>query len=385
MKNKYKLIDGGSYLIPESKIPEVIPEGFHDSLAKIRSNIQSLLVQFEAPLPAISQALSLANEQTQKFADLARNLALSMQVTTIFPQLDELAKKTAISFDMISGVSARASILPENFHVSLTNSTKLISLTECFVDTVSEWQNIGAKLGNEIPRVFQEFQTQQLEDINALNDIVASIIPDLSKHIAPINELSFLDVSTREVFAHSYAISGLMPTATKGYIRIPDRGKELFEKLSDEATGEIVVLLGNVNTELVSMWHGVKDAALNQHHDHKRHIGISLRELLTELIHKLAPDKLVQAWSNSPVHFGENGRPTRNARLEFILREIDDCKLAKFLALDIKAALELFQVVNGMTHSRASSLSGEGVRAVIFRAEQLIIYLIKVSRKLYDA
>jgi len=51
------------------------------------------------------------------------------------------------------------------------------------------------------------------------------------------------------------------------------------------------------------MWQGAESPLESQHPDYGRHLTVSLRELLTHLIHRLAPDEKVKAWTNNPDHF----------------------------------------------------------------------------------
>jgi hypothetical protein len=76
-----------------------------------------------------------------------------------------------------------------------------------------------------------------------------------------------------------------------------------------------------IENGLYEMWQGAVEAYSSKHHDKIRHFAVSLRELLTHLLHILAPNDEVNLWTNDPQMF-HKGQPTRNCRLSYICRNI---------------------------------------------------------------
>ena len=65
-------------------------------------------------------------------------------------------------------------------------------------------------------------------------------------------------------------------------------------------------------------------------------------------MHQLSPDReLLPVVTPDDMH---NGKPTRRARLRFIFRDQAGPEIAKFFEADLKAAIELFDLLNSGTH-----------------------------------
>jgi Predicted pPIWI-associating nuclease len=73
--------------------------------------------------------------------------------------------------------------------------------------------------------------------------------------------------------------------------------------------------------------------------------SISLRELFTHVLHKLAPDSEIRSWTSSPEYF-DRGNPTRKARLLFICRDINYDPFSAFVEKDITSVLSFWEVLN---------------------------------------
>src|SRR5205807_8564371 len=92
-------------------------------------------------------------------------------------------------------------------------------------------------------------------------------------------------------------------------------------------------------------------ALLSQNPDKVRHAFTSIRELLTQIIHKLAPDDEIRNWSSEP-SFYDKGKPTRKARLSFISRSIIKYpKWKEFFETDIENLVKLFNMLQDLTHN----------------------------------
>jgi hypothetical protein len=73
-----------------------------------------------------------------------------------------------------------------------------------------------------------------------------------------------------------------------------------------------------------------------------RHLSSSLRELFTQVLHRLAPDKAVQGWTSNPEHYDQGGRRAGHdcsisAEHQFgdfsVVVEADVAAVLKFLGL----------------------------------------------------
>jgi len=135
-----------------------------------------------------------------------------------------------------------------------------------------------------------------------------------------------------------------------------ERERDLVRKeLRDERTACLPKLLAQLDPDLPRLLEGSNAALMSEGPDRIRHHAISLRELLTHVVHKLAPDAEVRSWTSDPAHFA-NGRPTRRARLLYIAHGCDSPALHDFIERDVDASLALLDVYQQGTHAVTSDL-----------------------------
>lgn len=128
---------------------------------------------------------------------------------------------------------------------------------------------------------------------------------------------------------------------------------------------------------LLKLWHGAVQAALSDNPDKVRHAITSLRELFTQVMHRLAPDEDIEAWSSDPRHFGEKNRPTRRARLLYIVTGLDHDPFTEFLGADIDSLLTLTGAFQSGAHKAETELSLRQMRLVFHRAGSTLCSLIE--------
>lgn len=134
-------------------------------------------------------------------------------------------------------------------------------------------------------------------------------------------------------------------------------------------------LLLRCHPDLVSLWRGAREAYSYKNTDYVRHVSVSLRELLTQVLHRLAPDHSVREWTDNPAHFHDDG-PTRRARLLYLSRGFHHAPLDKFVRADVEAALAVLNVIQATTHQPLSPVTDQQLRVLILRMEGLVRYLL---------
>jgi len=137
--------------------------------------------------------------------------------------------------------------------------------------------------------------------------------------------------------------------------------------------------LPQINSGLVNLWNGSKEALRSDNPDRIRHFGVSLRELFTQVLHSLAPNYKIKLWTSREEYF-HNGTPTREARLNYICRNINNGKLEKFVEKDIVALLEFLDLFQDCTHKIKSRIAENQLIAMQCRAESAIKYLIIIGK-----
>lgn len=149
--------------------------------------------------------------------------------------------------------------------------------------------------------------------------------------------------------------------------------------LEGEGDSSIDTLLAALNPALPSVWLGAREALHSDNPDRGRHVVVSLRELLTRVLHALAPTAKVQDWTSDPSHYHE-GRLTREARVLFACRDVNHGPFSKFVSADVRATIELISLFLRGTHEIAVSFSEAQLRALVVRTESLLRFLILVAR-----
>lgn len=156
----------------------------------------------------------------------------------------------------------------------------------------------------------------------------------------------------------------------------PATGDEI-ETILDEAVDDFESRLGSLHQGLVEAYKGGIDALNAGGRDWRRHVMVSFRELSTHVLHLLAPDeKLIPSAAPGDLH---NGKPTRRARLNFIFNDVAGPAIAKFYEADMKAAIELFDLLNDGTHRLEQSATSEQAHYIRGRVVGLITAVLEAS------
>jgi hypothetical protein len=154
--------------------------------------------------------------------------------------------------------------------------------------------------------------------------------------------------------------------------------KDFHRNEIQKGVGKLEDLLLDIGAgDLVAMWRGALDVLDSRHTDYARHCSVSLRELLTQVIHKLAPDNHIREWTNDPKLFDKN-RPTRKARLLFICRSVNHDIFSDFVDKDIDAILEFFKLFQRGTHQVIIPYTHIQLLTLKAKIESTISFLIEI-------
>jgi hypothetical protein len=150
-------------------------------------------------------------------------------------------------------------------------------------------------------------------------------------------------------------------------------------KLASATADEVMSRLEELDPQLPELLRGARSAPRANTHDTARHVCVSLRELLGHVLHRLAPDVEIRAWSQDSHHY-HNGNPTRRARMLYLYERIQGPPLQKFIEADVRAALELFDALSSGTHVPVFCVSDEGLACLAHRAEGLLLTFLKLGK-----
>ena len=157
-----------------------------------------------------------------------------------------------------------------------------------------------------------------------------------------------------------------------------DGGLVIAEAISQSVLS-VDALLANFDDRLCPLLQGARAAVMSDNPDRGRHVTTSLRELITTVLHALAPDDCIRQWSTDKRHFSNN-RPTRRARIEYVHRHINADPLTRFVEKDVQSILLLFELLQVGTHGVESRFTDSQLDFMLQRTESFVGLLISTSQ-----
>jgi hypothetical protein len=162
--------------------------------------------------------------------------------------------------------------------------------------------------------------------------------------------------------------------------RLLRQQKQAFRKvISSDAERSLNSLLSALDPNFISVWKGAREARQSGNPDKIRHFTISMRELFTQVLHRLAPDDEVRAWTKRPEHYSNN-IPTREARLLYICRGINSPPLDRFVENDVRTVIEFLKIFQIGTHEIAPQFTDEQLIALEAKLENTLIFFAGVGK-----
>jgi len=181
-----------------------------------------------------------------------------------------------------------------------------------------------------------------------------------------------IEIFTSAGVLNSLSYSGM----DEGY---SESEKQIKHEIEEQIEVSVIELLDSLDPRLHKTWLGAKEALRSDNPDRKRHVVVSLRELVTHVLHSLAPDKEVQKWTDKPEHFHE-GRPTRTARVLYICRGVNHGPFTSFINADVKANVEFIALFQRGTHELDIVFSESQLRALVIHTESFLRFLLLTNR-----
>ena len=145
--------------------------------------------------------------------------------------------------------------------------------------------------------------------------------------------------------------------------------------------GNLVELLGDLDPSLVQVYTGAYQALQGDNPDRQRHVLTSLRTLWDEVFRLLAPIGDVLTWVSSrgltDQDYLYEGKPTRRAKLEYVLRYISAKPLSKFVKADIEAEIRLRNLYDRI-HRAKPGINEHQLCAIVLNSKTSLEYFISV-------
>ena len=213
---------------------------------------------------------------------------------------------------------------------------------------------------------------------------MATSYGSLAKSLREISDITRLPAfvlpgAAREIYTTGFALETLSSWDERN--DDVEMEVQLIAEAEQETSG-CIALLRQVEPELARPYVGARDALHGNNADRARHILSSLREMWNHLLRRLAPDDLVAAWiseASSQKNLLHEGRPTRQARVLYICRELNNDPLTDFLIHDTRALVKLIELFNRV-HELETELTDEQLRAILLKNDSWLMYILQISK-----
>lgn len=268
------------------------------------------------------------------------------------------ARMGTVNVDSLSAFTIKSSI------ARATEYTVLAEKSLLAINNVNLGQTIGlsAKTNGDLMSVYDGLSNGYSSLITSFND----------------NPLSYTDIHpniSRCIPTEYYLSANLWESISiPGYISIEEEIDRSFQLDNENTLSKYLPMIGD---EYYGLWQGALDAYNSDSVDKIRHFSISVRELFDHVIRKLAPNDEVSRWTDKK-SFYQNGKPTRGARLHYISRHIPNDRLKDFIDEDVKAALELIQLLHKGAHELNSGFTETQLKVLKTKAESALKFILEV-------
>lgn len=187
-----------------------------------------------------------------------------------------------------------------------------------------------------------------------------------------------------EVLNHTQLLWGLGKRGAKKQARPhskSEKAEPLRRRASEEARTSLLSLLQARCPKLLPLWQGAREALNSKNPDRVRHCSVSYREVLTHLLHLLAPDEQVLDWVDEEPDYLHDGRLTRKDRVRYLCRNRKQKDFGPFVVKDVDAVVEIFRLVNKGTHALETDFSARDLLELQIRADNLLLFLLRIAEE----
>jgi hypothetical protein len=179
-----------------------------------------------------------------------------------------------------------------------------------------------------------------------------------------------------EILTSSDLLDTISRNNTEEYV---EKADALEFEIREEIESSLEELLNHFNPEIRRLWLGAKEAFFSTNPDKKRHVVVSLREMLTLILHGIAPDNEISKWTTEPSHYHE-GKPTREARILYVCRDINHGPFTQFVNKDIESHIKFIRLFQRGTHEININFTDQQLKALLVRSEALARFLLVTGK-----
>lgn len=336
-----------------------------ESIAEMRLRMLALGQTIEATKPAVTSLAYPASFTSRSIASMLEASRPPLKIAELVGVASPDWKKTFASIE----AAKVQSLLPVQSHFAkLYELSKIVdfSLRGLKIEDIGGRFSLDAASRSALADVHVRFGSEYrtlYESVTASESALVSLPK-------PLTELPAVEYLNQTVLITSTSEVELDAD-------VSEASDEVQREYAIEAADQLTALLTGLNPDLPPMLMGARAVLESKHADYVRHFAASLRELFTHVLHLLAPDDALRAWSSTADDYA-NGRPTRRARLRYITRDIQDT-FGGFLNADVDAALKFLDSFQKGTHALRPDFTLEEVLGLKVRMEGLIRFLLVIN------
>jgi Predicted pPIWI-associating nuclease len=367
-----------------------------DKINKFASPIHSLGITSAIIEPLMTSSLSIAKlTESDTLIGLSKSFEIGKSWLSdyesknllISNNYDELVKGSLASpllagttYNLNSGINRLHELVTVDnglinqfsLQASLGKVTELNLFAEKSLTSISALGNIGVAIG-----MSNDFQTTLSTSLNLVTDSYKDIFKGFEVTPATILELN--PTLLRGIPTQLFNTSNLLESISITEIEDIEEEEIKTDIIYENEIG-LSYYLNKLDKDLYKMWIGAKDALQSKNPDRIRHFSISLRELMTHVLHSLAPTDQVKGWTKDPLHYHE-GKPTRKARILYICREIRTSNFDKYVNADVNSMIEFINLFQEGSHAKSPSFTDKQLIAMRTKAESTLKFLLEIAEK----
>lgn len=238
--------------------------------------------------------------------------------------------------------------------------------------------------------IFQSIVSRESQIVR-FQDLISNMAENYSSVVTSVQDTArllhlprfALPSATREMFVTGYVLDSFhISDETEAEPAFSDH-QSVVETVSEieNETSPCIELLSEVDPKLAQLYAGARSALRGSNPDKVRHFLISLRELWSHLLRKIAPDRNVRDWvPKDEEKLLREGKPTRRARVLYVCRDLNDGALTRFVDSDAQAFEEFFLVLHRI-HELNPDFSDQQLRALQVRSDSYLTYILQIRNE----
>lgn len=238
--------------------------------------------------------------------------------------------------------------------------------------------------------IFQSIVSRESQIVR-FQDLISNMAENYSSVVTSVQDTArllhlprfALPDATREMFVTGYVLDSFQISDETEAEPVFSEDQAVVETVSviEDETSTCIELLSDVDPELAQLYAGARSALRGTNPDKVRHFLISLRELWSHLLRKIAPDRNVRDWvPKDEEELLREGKPTRRARVLYVCRDLNDGALTKFVYSDTRAFVEFFSLFNQI-HKLDPEFSDQQLHAIQLRSDSYLTYILQIRKE----